>query len=288
MKAPQVAYVTCRIDPADPDVDYDMGLFIGALLNRGIDATAVVWDDPGIDWGRYDLALIRSTWDYSHQRERFLALAKSIASVTRLENPYDVIEENTDKRYLRTFAERGIPVISSLFLNGPSDLEKRFQDASAGWVVKPAVGAGARGAGRYDTWHGVEEAVQAHFRKNDVPLILQPYMEEVERSGEIAVMCCRGVPTHAVVKKPALSEGGHGDFGAKAGITPGLETFVRKVLSHRSPQGTYADLLYSRVDVVPTKAGFLLMELEVTEPFLFLSYHESAVEIFADAVAAMF
>ncbi len=199
-----------------------------------------------------------------------------------------MIEENTDKRYLRTFADRGIPVIPSLFLDGTSDLKKRFQDAAAGWVVKPAVGAGARGAGRYGTWHGVEEAVQTHFRKNNVPLILQPYMEEVDRSGEIAVMCCKGKPTHAVIKKPALTEGGHGDFGGKAEITPGLEAFIRKVLSLPSPQGTYADLLYSRVDVVPSEAGFLLMELEATEPFLFLSYHESAVEIFADAVAAMF
>ncbi len=76
MKVPQVAYVTCRIDPADPDIDYDMELFIGALIKRGIDATSAVWDDPDIDWGRYDLALIRSTWDYSHQLEKFLSLGK--------------------------------------------------------------------------------------------------------------------------------------------------------------------------------------------------------------------
>lgn len=288
MNKPRIAYVTYVVDPADPDIDLDKDLFLAALAARGLDASAVVWNDPEADWASFDLALVRSTWDYTHQRDAFLAWARSVAAVTRLENPFEILEENTDKRYLRVLSGSGVPVIPTVFLERPSDLKKEFQDAAAGWVVKPTIGAGARGASRQATWDGVMRAVDSHFEKSRVPLMLQPYLAEVDSTGEIAVMCCRGEPTHAVVKRPALSDGGHGDFSATAEITTSLRGFVRKVLAQPAARGSYADLLYARVDVVPRDGGFMLMELEATEPFLFLPACEKAAGVFAGAVAGLF
>jgi glutathione synthase/RimK-type ligase-like ATP-grasp enzyme len=288
MKKPRVAYVTYVNDPADPDIDLDKDLFMHALAARGLDASAAVWNDPEVDWASFDLALVRSTWDYARQRDAFLAWARSVSAVTRLENPFEILEENTDKKYLRKLADNGIPVIPSLFLDSPADLKKVFPDAKAGWVVKPTIGAGARGASRQLTWDGVIRAVGSHFEKSRVPLMLQPYLAEVDTSGEIAVMCCRGEPTHAVIKRPALSEWGHGDFAGTAEITDELRDFVKKVLAQPAARGAYADLLYARVDVVPRDGGFMLMELEATEPFLFLPACEKAAGVFAGAVAALF
>lgn len=287
MKKPRVAYVTYVNDPADPDIDLDMGIFLGALSARSIDAAPAVWNDTRVDWSSYNLALVRSTWDYARRRDSFIAWAKSVSAVTRLENPCAILEDNTDKRYLRKLQAGGIPIVPTLFLEGPSDLEIIFQDSSAGWVVKPVVGAGARGASRHSAWKSVERVIDSHFGNSRLPLMLQPYLPEVDTEGEIAVMCCRGEPTHAVMKKPALSEGGHGDFAGKAEITAPLRDFVKKVLAQPAALGTYADLIYARVDVVPRGGGFLLMELEATEPYLFLPSCEKAAEIFADAVAEL-
>ncbi len=287
MKKPRVAYVTYVVDPADPDIDLDMEIFLRALAMRDINAAAEVWDDPRADWASYDMALVRSTWDYTRQREKYLEWARRVSAVTRLVNPYEVLSDNTDKRYLLKIAECGVPIIPTLFLDGPADLKEEFPGMEAGWVVKPVVDAGARGASRHAEWKSVAETVRAHFTQSAVPLMLQPYLPEVDTDGEIAVICCRGVPTHAVIKKPALSEGGHGDFAGKAEITATLRAFVEKALSLPVSRGTYADLLYARVDVVPRDGGFLLMELEATEPYLFLPSCESSAEVFADAVEAM-
>ncbi len=287
MKKPRVAYITYVVDPADPDIDLDMEIFLRALSARGIDAVAEVWNDPRADWASYDIALVRSTWDYTRQRGKFLEWAKRVSAVTRLVNPYEVLTDNTDKRYLGRISEGGVPIIPTLFMDGPADLKEEFPGTEAGWVVKPVVDAGARGASRHAEWESVRETVRTHFARSTVPLMLQPYLPEVDTAGEIAVICCMGEPTHAVIKKPALSEGGHGDFAGKAEITAPLRAFVEKALSLPAARGTYADLLYARVDVVPRDGEFLLMELEATEPYLFLPSCEKAADVFADAVVAM-
>ncbi len=287
MSKPHIAYVTYINDPADSDPDFDRDIFIGALVDHGMSAVSEVWNDPQVDWKAYDMAIIRSTWDYARQRGAFLAWAKSVAAVTRLVNPYEVIKDNTDKTYLRAISSAGIPVIPTLYLKGPNDLRECCFAADE-WVVKPTVDAGARGASRHMEWKGVEERVRAHFAESSVPLMLQPYLPEVDSAGEIAVICCRGELLHAVVKKPALSQGGHGDFAGRAVITPSLRTFVENVLALPTAHGTYADLLYVRVDIVPRNGGFVLMELEATEPNLFLSSCKKSVHAFARAVKELF
>jgi glutathione synthase/RimK-type ligase-like ATP-grasp enzyme len=287
MRKPRVAYVTYVSDPADPDVDIDLDLFIGALSARGIDVHPCVWNDRGVDWASYDLTLVRSPWDYARQRERFLLWARSVSAVTRLVNPYEVLEENTDKKYLERLSASGIPVIPTLYLEGPRDLPEAFPGAAAGWVVKPTVDAGARGASRHFEWSSVAEKVRAHFAQSPTSLMVQPYLTEVDTVGEIAVVCCCGEIVHAIIKKPALSAGGHGDFAGNAQLTAPLRDFVGKVLALQAARGTYADLLYARVDVVPREGGYLLMELEATEPCLFLAMADGAADVFADAVAEM-
>ena len=75
-----------------------------AAGGAGVDATVAVWDDADVDWARFDLVVIRSTWDYIDRRDDFVAWARS---VDRLANPADVIAWNTDKRYLRELAAAG-------------------------------------------------------------------------------------------------------------------------------------------------------------------------------------
>jgi hypothetical protein len=43
-------------------------------------------------------------------------------------------------------------------------------------------------------------------------------------------------------------------------------------------------LLYARVDGIDCQGRFILMELEINEPFLFLGYSDLAAERFASAI----
>jgi hypothetical protein len=63
----RVAIVTCN--GAD---DPDNAVLFGALGSAGLDATLVSWDDPSVAWDEFELAVVRSTWDYLRRREELL------------------------------------------------------------------------------------------------------------------------------------------------------------------------------------------------------------------------
>ena len=52
----------------------------------------VAWDDPAFDAGAFDLAVIRSTWNYYRAPERFLGWCNDTARRTRLLNPPEVVK----------------------------------------------------------------------------------------------------------------------------------------------------------------------------------------------------
>ncbi|HEU4807601.1 MAG TPA: hypothetical protein VFT01_05010, partial [Homoserinimonas sp.] len=143
----RVAVLTCRRLPRFvtweiPDVDAlftDDRMLIAAFHEHGVEAEPVVWSDPSVDWSAYDVALIRSTWDYIDEREPFLSVLSTIESSCRLFNPLDVVRWNSDKSYLFDLAAWGIPIVPTQRASTPlGDLP--------GWsrvVVKPTVGTGA-------------------------------------------------------------------------------------------------------------------------------------------------
>ena len=90
----RVALATCA---ELPQLGEDEPLLLQALRDRGISAEPAVWDDGDVDWGAFELVVVRSTWDYAPRRDQFVAWARSLPRVL---NPGEVIAWNTDKRYL--------------------------------------------------------------------------------------------------------------------------------------------------------------------------------------------
>src|SRR6478672_6437839 len=77
-----------------PDLDEGDWPLRDALLARGFRVEAVVWDDTAVDWASLDLCVIRSTWDYHHRLNEFLAWAERASTLTQLWNPFDVLRWN--------------------------------------------------------------------------------------------------------------------------------------------------------------------------------------------------
>ncbi|HEY2672401.1 MAG TPA: hypothetical protein VGJ07_18770 [Rugosimonospora sp.] len=290
--SPRVALITCA---KLPDLDPDDRLLIDPLARRGITAVAAVWDDPTVDWDGFDLAVLRSPWDYSMRREEFLAWART---VDRLANPAEVVRTNTDKRYLGGLAEAGVPVVPTRWLapGGPA----QTLPADGEHVVKPAIGAGSYEAGRYDLADPHHRRLAGeHVRRLHAAgrtAMVQPYLSAVDRDGETAMIFFGGRFSHAIRKGPMLD----GPYQGMEGLyrperieprTPGAverETAERVLAAAGPVLGTTpADLLYARVDLIPGLDGApVLVELELTEPSLFLAHDAGAAERFADVVAA--
>jgi glutathione synthase/RimK-type ligase-like ATP-grasp enzyme len=261
-------------------LDPDDELLVGPLGERGVHTEAAVWDDPAVDWAGYDLAVVRSTWDYHHRRDDFLAWA---ASVPRLANPAAVLAWNTDKRYLRELAASGVPTAPTTWVE-PGE---RWQPDGAGEVVvKPAVSAGGTDAGRYNLADPAERdlaAAHAHRLGGAGRLVMvQPYLAAVDEHGETALMFTGGRYSHAIRKGALLTGPDTGVDGlyrpeeiAPREPTAGEMAAAERVLSCVPFDTT--DLLYARVDLIPGADGApLLLELELTEPSLFLATAEGA------------
>lgn len=276
----RVALVTCA---ELPELGEDEPLLLHALRKLGVDTQPAVWDDAAIDWGAHDLVVVRSAWDYAGRRDEFVAWARS---VPRLLNPADVIEWNTDKRYLAT-----VPRAVSTTFVGPGD---RWAPPDGEFVVKPTVSAGSRDTARYRP--GEDAAAREHVAALQAAgrtAMVQPYLDAVDSHGETALLFFDGEYSHAIRKGQML----------QPGQAPTSELiYLEEQISAREPDPAeyhVADevlgslpwpresLLYARVDLIPDADGApRLVELELTEPSLFLSYSPGAPERLAQRVMA--
>jgi len=102
-------------------LDEDLAPLEAALRELGADVALVDWDDASVDWSRFDLALLRSPWDYMHRLPEFLAWAERASAQTSLHNPLPVIRWNTDKHYLRDLEKSGVAIVPSVFVEPGED-----------------------------------------------------------------------------------------------------------------------------------------------------------------------
>ncbi|GAA3371932.1 hypothetical protein GCM10020367_24730 [Streptomyces sannanensis] len=273
-----VAYVTSRQVPDD-----EADLVTSALARQGVESDVVVWDDPAVAWERYGLVLVRSVWDYTDRRAEFLDWARRVDGLGLLRNPAAVLERNTDKTYLRELAAHGVPIVPTHWV-GPGE---ELAPEAAPWpelVVKPTVSAGAR-----DTIRTADRAVAAAHVKALTSAgrtaMVQPYLPMVEDEGEISLLFLGGEFSHAVRRAPQLvaDRKEHGDVTVRRPEADQL-ALAERVLAAIPERG---ELLYARVDLVRSPEGEpLLIELELTEPYLYLRQHEGAADLLAAAVRA--
>jgi hypothetical protein len=282
----RIALATCS---ALPDLDADEQLLLAPLRALDVEPVAAVWDDASVDWAEFDLVVIRSTWDYTARREEFLQWTRRMP---RIVNPADVVAWNTDKRYLKDLAEAGVPVVPTDWIEPgqPAELPPGGRH-----VLKPAVGAGSVDAGLFDlaTAHEAKLA-RAHAERllaARQTVMVQPYLERIEAHGEAALIFTGGEFSHAVTKGAML--------GGQRELVGGL--YKAEVIRPRDASeaemavalaalaaipGDPERLAYARVDLVPDAHGApVLIELELTEPSLFLSKSPGSADRFAHHLA---
>jgi hypothetical protein len=282
----RVALVTCA---EVPELDPDDRLLLDPLASLQVGADAVVWDDAGVNWGAYDLVVLRSTWDYPRRRDEFVAWART---VPRLANSADVVAWNTDKRYLGELVSAGVPVVPTEWI-APADAWAL--PARGEWVIKPAVSAGSLDTGRYDLADPEHRQLAlAHLgrlRQADRLAMVQPYLPSVDTQGETALLFFAGRYSHAIRKGPMLTgpdEPVPGlykveDIQPRQPSDADLAVAVRALAA---VPGGAERMLYARVDLVVGRDGEpLVMELELTEPSLFLNTTATAAPAFAAAIA---
>ncbi len=284
--APLVSRIALATCAQLPELDDDDRTLVPALAAIGVEAVPIVWDEPFADWGAYDLVVVRSTWDYVGRREQFLAWA---GRAGRVVNPPGVLAWSTDKRYLEELRNAGLPVVPTMFI----DPGGRFPVLEGDVVVKPSESGGSRDTER----HGPESekdaatlATRIHLSGRTV--MVQPYLAGVEGHGETALVYIGGVFSHAAHKGPMLGAGKvvrHGLFVDEQIVTrvpsAAEHAVADAVMAHVTAR--FGVLPYARVDLLPALGGYLVLEVELAEPSLFLSTDSGAAERFATVLAGL-
>jgi glutathione synthase/RimK-type ligase-like ATP-grasp enzyme len=289
MSQQRIALVTAA---AARDLDDDLPPLVTALREQGGDVHVVNWDDSAIDWATFDLALLRSTWDYTTRLQEFLAWAERAGP--HLRNPADVVRWNTDKHYLGVLAAAGVPVVPSAFIEAGEDActaIDRFLQAHAAreFVVKPSIGAGSRDAQRYSRDdHAFALAHARRLLDAQRSVLLQPYLDRVDEHGETALIYFAGQFSHAIRKGPLLrrGEGPTRALFAAEHITPRTPSAGElEVAAHTLAAMPFGQLLYARVDLIHEADGApRVLELELTEPSLFFAHAPGSAQRFAQAI----
>jgi glutathione synthase/RimK-type ligase-like ATP-grasp enzyme len=250
------------------------------LREAGLQVEARDWADVP-DLAEFDLVLPLLVWGYPFAPRQWAeAVDRWEGQGVRLRNPASVLRWNADKIYLERLAGRGAPVVPTRHYDRLS--EARLEETARAFgtdrlVAKPRISSSA--------WQTIRWSPGASLAGGpEGAAMVQPYLPEIERSGEVSMIFFGGAFSHAISKRPQP-----GDFrvqpefdGITAGYCPDAaehEAAARILAAVEEP------LLYARIDLVRGLDGApQLIELELIEPDLFLGYDEGAGARFAKAM----
>ncbi len=267
----------------------DDELACAPLTALGWRVDTIPWQRTNIKWRAYDAVVIRSTWDYVTDPDAFLDVLGEIErSGTPLFNGLDLVRWNIRKTYLRDLAERGVPVVPTIWRErlAPNELPDLIEEiGTAEVVIKPVVGANASGAFRLDAHTARSRADEVSAYYADRALLVQPFLSAITTEGEFSCFYFNGVLSHTILKLPKPA-----DFRVQeehGGIIRAveIEDALRKA-GNATMRAIGTVPLYARADFVRTNNGssYWLMELELIEPSLYLRMDTGAPERFARAL----
>lgn len=263
----------------------DDDLAIAPLGDLGWDVSTVSWRDAAVDWDEFEIVVIRTPWDYQRSPNEFLAVLATIhSSSARLENPLDVVKWNLDKRYLLDLESKGLRIVPTIW-DGVYDQRRFFR-----WmadldcdelIIKPTVSATAEHTYRLTEF---DQSLVEVFATR--PFMVQPFLENIVTEGEYSLFYFNGEYSHTILKSPKKEDfrvqEEHGGLITAVEPTEDLRDAGRKAFEMITPPP-----LYARVDLVrDDEDEFVLIEVELIEPALYLRMDADAPARFAAAVDA--
>ena len=257
---------------------------LDALRSTGAEAAYLPWKTTSVQtFAAADAVLPLCCWDYYDDPERFLGWIDALeADGTKLLNPPALLRWNFRKTYLLEMASAGLAVPKTFHLQDAESraIEQHMQ--SEGWqaaVLKPVSSQNGHGIQKLDWADRARWSVESITGE----ALLQEFQSDVGTLGETTMTFIDGSFSHAVrrVLKP-----GEWRANPQYGITYERVEVGRDVIETAQ---SYVDLLpqrplYARVDGLVRASGFMLMELELIDPYLYLEFAPGSADALARAL----
>ena len=273
MNVALVSYQSKKLAQSHLEEDFQLLKF---LETKGLIVKRAVWNDLQIDWKQFDVVILKSPWDYHDNFDSFILWLSDLDTAgIKVLNPFKTVLWNSDKHYLKQIADDGLPVIKSVFLEKGSvpDLTELLDKSRCKqMIIKPCVSASAKNTMllTFDNVSSVQNAINGLLANES--FLVQPFMEEILQ-GELSFMFFNGNFSHSTLKVPKT-----GDFRVQSEYG-GTVQKINTAIAHLRAAGKYVEkygqgTLYARVDGIISNGTFVLMELELIEPYLFLNCHD--------------
>ncbi len=244
-----------------------------ALSERGWQFEWVSWRKEGVSWDQFDSVLIRTTWDYTKDPDLFLKKLDEIErSTAKLFNPLSLFQWNRNKYYLKELEQKGIRIVPTEWISHFAvDTFLSTKNSDETFVIKPQIGAGSANTFLIKDIEDKNQSSQLH-NLQDSNVMIQPFMESIQKEGEYSVHFFDQEFSHAILKKPKKGDfRSQEEFGseiASVDLSSSDLEFCHQVIGE-IPE----DWLYARVDFVrDLNQQPCLMELELIEPSLYFQY----------------
>ncbi|MGF1923532.1 MAG: ATP-grasp domain-containing protein [Bacteroidia bacterium] len=265
-------------------------LLIDYLQTKGLFVEKAIWNDPSVNWEDYDLAIIKSPWDYFNLISDFYNwLTELEKNQVKVFNPIPTIRWNSDKHYLQDIKDAGLKVAECIFLKQGQtvDLNQYFTQLNVeNLIAKPVVSGGSKNTFKINLGNVDQVNQQLNFLLVDEDFIIQPFLKEVEEDGEWSFLFFGGNFSHALLKKAK-----EGDFRVQhvfGGTVHPMQPSIEMITVAQQYVDRFAEnCLYARVDGVIVNGEFLLMELELIEPYLFLDTNKESLANYYQALKSL-
>lgn len=245
------------------------------------------WRTDGVDWDLFDAVYIGTPWDYPEDPEHFMRVLESVdRSGAILINDIELVRWTIPKTYLRDLEDKGASIVPSVWGNemNPEALDAAFKQFSVDKIiVKPVISTNATDTYLLERENIPRTAVQLRDIFADRPYVMQPFIENIQSEGEFSLFYFNNNFSHAIQKTPkrddfrVQEEHGADIYAVKP--EPALLETADKIMQFVDPVPVYA-----RADFVRGPDGrFLVMELELIEPSLYLRMDAEAPRRFAEA-----
>jgi glutathione synthase/RimK-type ligase-like ATP-grasp enzyme len=284
----QIALVTCRsLGDYTANADSEDDRLFRFLAEKGHQVSFQVWDEEQVDWTAFDAIIIKSPWDYFDKINAWYTwLDKLEALGCRVLNPVKTLRWNSDKIYFKDMQAQGVQLVPTVWLEQGSTFDADATFEAIGQdklIVKPRVSGAAKNTLAIERSEAGNYTERINALLQEEAFLAQPFLEQIKTQGEWSFIFFNGEYSHTVLKTAKSGDFRVQHFFGGSVHTPEPPADMLATAT-RIVQQFAGDCLYARVDGVELNGELALMELELIEPFLFLSTNEGALERYYQAL----
>jgi glutathione synthase/RimK-type ligase-like ATP-grasp enzyme len=288
MQIQQIALVTCEsLGHYSVNADSEDDRLFQFLQTKGHQVSLQVWDDAHVDWKLYDAIILRTPWDYFDKIDAFYSWLDKLEQLNcRVFNPVKTLRWNADKIYFKDMQLHGVEIVPTIWLDKESkfDAEVIFRELQTNKiVVKPRVSGAAKNTMALTLTDALERSGEIQALLQSESFLAQPFLEQIKEQGEWSFIFFNGRYSHTVLKKAKADDFRVQHFFGGTVYTPEPPAHLLATAQEIATKFA-ADCLYARVDGIELDGKLVLMELELIEPFLFLSTAANSLDHYYEAM----